>query len=73
MGYVCIFLVSDGQFGWPTTFYSLIYTLKKKFMIPLFNAQDIVEIVLFKIFNVGRIGTEAILVDNEFQMRMVLT
>ena len=51
----------------------IVYVLEKKFVITLFRAQDIVKIICLKIFNMGSVGTQCILIDNKLQVWMVLT
>ena len=50
----------------------IVNVLEKKCVITFFCSQDIMEIICFKVFNVGTVGTQTILVDNELQVRMVL-
>ena len=62
-----------GQFRDISIGHGIVYVLEKKFVVPLFYAQDIVEIMASRSSICGTVGTESILVDNELQVRMVLT
>ncbi len=69
---VLLLLISYGQFNGAALFDSLLNILKEKFMVSFFDSKDIMTIMLFKILNVRRIGTQGVLVDNNLQMGMIL-
>ena len=62
-----------GQFRYITIGNGSVYVLEKKFMVSRFYAQDLVEVIGLKIFNMGTVRAETILVDDELEMGMVLT
>lgn len=64
MGDVFFLLVRKGLFDYFTVFYCLIHVLKEKFMVTLFDSEDIVAVVFLKIVNVRSIGSDPIFVDN---------
>jgi len=66
-------LIRQGQLNGLTAFYRLLNVLKEKFMVSLFDPENIMTVILLKVLNMRRIGAERILVDNNFQVRMILT
>lgn len=50
----------------------LVNMLKKKFVITLFHAQNIVHVMLLQVFDMRGIRGQGILVDDKLQVRMIL-